>query len=76
MPESCPQGVVDLWEACIGRDPNERPSAMEVQECLQSLLPVTQRGALPALLPFQPIPVDSFVMQVIAHLDFCAQKFT
>lgn len=42
----------------------------------QSLLPVTQRGALPALLPFQPIPVDSFVMQVIAHLDFCAQKFT
>ena len=69
MPESCPQGVVDLWEACIRRDPNERPSAMEVQECLLSLLPVTQRGALPAMLPFQPVVEESFVMQVTATLS-------
>ena len=55
---------MDLWEACIRKDPDERPSAMEVQECLQDLLPVTQRGALPALLPFQPVVEESFVMQV------------
>ena len=34
VPQDCPQGVVDLWQACIARDPCARPSAADVQEAL------------------------------------------
>ena len=70
VPESCPQAIADLWEACTKTDPDERPSAMEVQECLQDVLRVMRQGVPPfdeALTPFQPVPVDSFVLQVTVH---------
>ena len=44
VPEECPQGVVDLFRACIAQDPGARPSAAEVQAALEALLPIPRPG--------------------------------
>ncbi len=43
MPEECPQGVVDLFRACVAKEPGARPTATGVQAALEALLPETQK---------------------------------
>lgn len=44
VPDECPQGVVDLFRACIAQDPGTRPSAADVQAALEQLLPIPRPG--------------------------------
>ena len=44
MPDECPQGVVDLFRACIAQDPGTRPSAADVQAALEELLAIPRPG--------------------------------
>lgn len=37
VPEDCPQGVADLWQACLADSPRLRPSAANVQAALKRL---------------------------------------
>ena len=46
VPEDCPQGVADLWRACMAVDPSVRPSAANVLAALKRLQSVP-RPALP-----------------------------
>ena len=44
VPDECPQGVVDLFRACIAQDPGTRPSAADVQAALEQLLSIPRPG--------------------------------
>ena len=36
-PDDCPQRIVDLYEQCVAENPDDRPSATQVLEILNSL---------------------------------------
>ena len=38
VPEDCPQGILELWQACIQTHPRARPSAAEVYAALDGQL--------------------------------------
>ena len=59
VPEDCPQGVVDLWQACIAIEPGARPTAAEVQAALEELLPIPRpsQAKAPAAEEKQPSPL-------------------
>lgn len=44
VPEECPQDVVDIMNACLSADPDERPSAREAYEALLACPPLTGYG--------------------------------
>ena len=47
VPEDCPQGVADLWQACIAVRPSVRPSAANVQAALKRMQSVMRPAPLP-----------------------------
>ena len=51
VPEDCPQGVADLWRACMAVDPSVRPSAANVLAALKRLQSVPR--------PAQPPPAHA-----------------
>ena len=53
VPEDCPQGVVDLVEACLSLEPHARPSAAQVAAMLVQLMKVPRPKRTPptAALP-------------------------
>ena len=53
VPEDCPLGVADLWQACIADDPSVRPSAANVQAALRRLQSVPRPAPAP---PVQAVP--------------------
>ena len=63
VPEDCPQGVADLWQACIVADPSARPSAADAQATLNSLQGVPRPAAAPATraAPDPPIAASAGV---------------
>ena len=63
VPEDCPQGVADLWQACIVADPSARPSAADAQATLNSLQGVPRPAAAPATraAPEPPIAASAGV---------------
>lgn len=63
VPEDCPQGVADLWQACIVADPSARPSAADAQAALNSLQCVPRPAPPPAerAAPDPPIAASAGV---------------
>lgn len=41
-PEDCPQEIVDLYQACVAEDPEDRPAARDLLDALGRVCDVTR----------------------------------